>query len=262
MNFKGVKAKKYLGQNFLNSEDVLNKIVRSLEIKENDFFIEIGAGTGVLTRELVRAGAQVAAVETDESLVRILREDFSGNPDIEIVKADILKLDLTEYEERGEALRIAGNIPYYITSPILFKILDNRDFVKDATLMIQKEVGERLTAEPGNKIYGIPTVLFNQFADVKKLFYVSRNCFSPRPDVDSVVINISFLEKPRYFLKNEEFFKKLVKQAFGQRRKMLRNTLRSILPDIHKDFLSTVLSRRPEQLTTEDFAALSNELYK
>ena len=261
MNFKGVKAKKYLGQNFLNSEDVLNKIVRSLEIKENDFFIEIGAGTGVLTRELVRAGAQVAAVETDESLVRILREDFSGNPDIEIVKADILKLDLTEYEERGEALRIAGNIPYYITSPILFKILDNRDFVKDATLMIQKEVGERLTAEPGNKIYGIPTVLFNQFADVKKLFYVSRNCFSPRPDVDSVVINISFLEKPRYFLKNEEFFKKLVKQAFGQRRKMLRNTLRSILPDIHKDFLSTVLSRRPEQLTTEDFAALSNELY-
>jgi len=262
LNFKGVKAKKYLGQNFLNSEDVLNKIVRSLEIKENDFFIEIGAGTGVLTRELVRAGAQVAAVETDESLVRILREDFSGNPDIEIVKADILKLDLTEYEERGEALRIAGNIPYYITSPILFKILDNRDFVKDATLMIQKEVGERLTAEPGNKIYGIPTVLFNQFADVKKLFYVSRNCFSPRPDVDSVVINISFLEKPRYFLKNEEFFKKLVKQAFGQRRKMLRNTLRSILPDIHKDFLSTVLSRRPEQLTTEDFAALSNELYK
>lgn len=262
MNFKGVKAKKYLGQNFLNSEDVLNKIVRSLEIKENEFFIEIGAGTGVLTREFVRAGAQVAAVETDESLVRILREDFSGNPDIEIVKADILKLDLTEYAERGEALRIAGNIPYYITSPILFKILDNRDFVKDATLMIQKEVGERLTAEPGNKIYGIPTVLFNQFADVKKLFYVSRNCFSPRPDVDSVVINISFLEKPRYFLKNEEFFKKLVKQAFGQRRKMLRNTLRSILPDIHKDFLSTVLSRRPEQLTTEDFAALSNELYK
>ncbi|MCD6116275.1 ribosomal RNA small subunit methyltransferase A [bacterium] len=256
----GLKPKKRLGQNFLRSLDVVEKIVHSLQLDKGELVLEIGAGEGVLTKELFDNGAEVVAVEKDRDLVRFLESRFAGNPEIKIIEGDFLDLDLQTFVRNSEQLRIAGNIPYNITSPILFKILDSRSIVRDVLVMVQQEVGERLVSGPGSKKYGIPTVLFNQFADVDKLFSVGRNSFYPVPKVDSVVIKIEFLQEPRFALKNEGFFYKLVRKTFGNRRKMLRNTLTAFADKEKLSDLSIDVSRRPEELTTEEFTTLANEL--
>lgn len=265
-------AKKSLGQNFLQDPSVHQRIVKHLAPKKEDTFIEIGPGTGLLTKHLLSSPMKkLIAFELDDRAVPLLKEEFVEHSErFEIIEADILKIDLDSVSEKESTkLRVVGNIPYYITSPILFKLMDERDVVRDATLLVQLEVAERLTASPSTKEYGIPTVLANFFGEVKFLFKVPAGAFKPKPNVDSAVIHLDLengyfertkTQRPPGF--SNETFRKLVRGAFAMRRKTLRNNLKGVgfgdkLPLLEStDAGATILGRRAEELTIQEYLAL------
>jgi 16S rRNA (adenine1518-N6/adenine1519-N6)-dimethyltransferase len=265
-------AKKSLGQNFLQDPSVHQRIVKNLAPKPEDTFIEIGPGTGLLTKHLLSSPMKkLIAFELDDRAVPLLKEEFSEQGDrFQIEQEDILKVDLDAVSEKESTkLRVVGNIPYYITSPILFKLIDERDVVRDATLLVQLEVAERLTADPRTKEYGIPTVLANFFGEVKFLFKVPAGAFKPKPNVDSAVIHLDL--ENGYFERNKitrpdgfsnETFRKLVRGAFAMRRKTLRNNLKGAgfgdkLPLLESTHVGAIiLGRRAEELTIEEYLAL------
>lgn len=256
-----VRLLKRLGQHFLKDRSVARRIVESLEIEEGDCVVEIGCGGGVLTAFLVESRAErIVGIEIDRRLVRGLKERFGENERVAWVEGDFLDVDLPGLGGRKK-LRIVGNLPYYITTPILFKILDNRHAIQDCTVTVQKEVGERMTAGPGTKAYGIPSVLFQVHSRAELLFLIPRHRFVPVPGVDSAVLRLRFLDRPLHEIDDVDFFHDLVKTVFGQRRKMLRNTLKQIVGDEKVlESVSTDLSRRPETLSVAEFVRLSNSL--
>jgi 16S rRNA (adenine1518-N6/adenine1519-N6)-dimethyltransferase len=265
-------AKKSLGQNFLQDPSVHQRIVKHLAPKPEDTFIEIGPGTGLLTKHLLASPMKrLIAYELDDRAVPLLKEEFAEHGErFDVIQDDILKVDLDPVAEQLETkLRVVGNIPYYITSPILFKLLDEREVVRDATLLVQLEVAERLTADPRTKEYGIPTVLANFFGEVRFLFKVPAGAFKPKPNVDSAVIHIDL--EQGYFERNKiarpvgfnsETFRKLVRGAFAMRRKTLRNNLKGVgfgekLPLLESTHAGAIiLGRRAEELTIEEYLAL------
>lgn len=247
---------KSLGQNYLTDENICKHIVDSFDIKPGDRVIEIGPGKGAITKFILEKTDNFTAIELDRNNCAILKERFSG---IDIINRDFLKIDMNDLViQPEEKLRIIGNIPYNITSPIIFKLVDNRTIIKDAQLMIQEEVARRITSEPNNKEYGIPSILVNAFGSSKLLFKVSRNSFYPKPKVDSRIIYFDFTVSQEDKIKDIEYFRKLVKAAFGTRRKTLRNCLKNIEADITKSELD--FSRRAESLSIEEFITLSNQL--
>ena len=250
------RPKKSLGQNYLTDENICRNIVNTFEIEPGEHIVEIGPGKGALTRYILEKTSNLTAIELDRNNCAILKELFPG---LNIINRDFLKLDLSELlENKVEKLRVIGNIPYNITSPIIFKLMDNRTIVKDAQLMIQEEVARRITADPNNKEYGIPSVLLNVFGSSKLLFKVSRNCFYPKPKVDSRIIYFDFSMSQEEKVNNIDFFRKLVKAAFGTRRKTLRNSLKNIEADLSKAEID--LGRRAESLSINEFIELSNRL--
>lgn len=250
------RPKKSLGQNYLTDENICRNIVNAFEIEPGEHIVEIGPGKGALTRYILEKTSDLTVIELDRNNCALLKEWFPG---LKIINSDFLKLDLSELlENKVEKLRVIGNIPYNITSPIIFKLMDNRTIVKDAQLMIQEEVARRITADPNNKEYGIPSVLLNVFGSSKLLFKVSRNCFYPKPKVDSRIIYFDFSVSREDKVTDIEFFRKLVKAAFGTRRKTLRNSLRNIDADLSKAEID--LGRRAESLTINEFIELSNRL--
>lgn len=250
------RPKKSLGQNYLTDENICRNIVNAFEIEPGEHIVEIGPGKGALTRYILEKTSNLTVIELDRNNCALLKEWFPG---LKIINRDFLKLDLSELlENKVEKLRVIGNIPYNITSPIIFKLMDNRTIVKDAQLMIQEEVARRITADPNNKEYGIPSVLLNVFGSSKLLFKVSRNCFYPKPKVDSRIIYFDFSVSREDKVTDIEFFRKLVKAAFGTRRKTLRNSLRNIDADLSKAEID--LGRRAESLTINEFIELSNRL--
>lgn len=250
------RPKKSLGQNYLTDENICRNIVNAFEIEPGEHIVEIGPGKGALTRYILEKTSDLTVIELDRNNCALLKEWFPG---LKIINSDFLKLDLSELlENKVEKLRVIGNIPYNITSPIIFKLMDNRTIVKDAQLMIQEEVARRITADPNNKEYGIPSVLLNVFGSSKLLFKVSRNCFYPKPKVDSRIIYFDFSVSREDKVTDIEFFRKLVKAAFGTRRKTLRNSLRNIYADLSKADID--LGRRAESLTINEFIELSNRL--
>lgn len=256
-----LRPKKSLGQNFLRDDNISRKIVASLNIQATDCLLEIGPGEGALTRYLACEVARLILVEIDDRIVERLRESFGQS--VEILHQDVLRTDLEEISRRHrQRLRVVGNIPYNITSQILFHILDRRSAVHDATLMMQKEVARRLVASPGVKDYGILSVFCQLHADAVLLFDVSPNAFFPKPKVTSSVVHLRMLPEPRYRVKNEEFFRRMVRSVFGKRRKTLRNSL-SYFFDESVDVSSTTtdLARRPEDLSIQELVELSNELF-
>lgn len=251
---KKLKPLKKFGQNFLHDKNILRKIVDEINPQPDDNLIEIGPGQGSLTQELFEKTEKYTAVEIDSRVIEDLNIKFAG---INLVHADFLKLELTNYGTSTNPIRIAGNIPYNLTSPIIFKLLENRLIVNDAVLMIQLEVAQRIVSSIGIKDYGILSVILNAFADIKLCFKVSPNVFYPRPKVFSAVIHIKFHKDVKKY--DEHLFKSLVKAAFNQRRKTLRNSLgNSIFADINFEQSPIDLGLRAEQLSINDFIALTN----
>ncbi len=266
-----VRAQKRLGQSFLVDHNIISKIVRTAAVKPNDTVVEIGAGIGILTAALAGQARKVVAVEIDPVMVGILREELKDLPNIDIVQADILKYDFRSAAEGSAAgrIKVVGNIPYNISTQILFRLIGCRDIVSDTVLMFQKEVADRLSAPPGGKEFGIPTVLTGMFARITREISVPASCFSPPPRVDSVVVKISFYDAPAFRLEDEDFFTLVVKAAFSQRRKTLLNNLKSAramgLPPaaVEKALKQVGIDgkRRGETLSVEEFGRLSNALH-
>jgi 16S rRNA (adenine1518-N6/adenine1519-N6)-dimethyltransferase len=250
--------KKSLGQNFLRDENVARNIVESLGLDSDDVVFEIGPGQGALTKHLSSRAKRILAVEVDERAIKVLRETLAES--VRLIHADVLQVSLgslaREYKAR---LRVVGNIPYNITSEILFWLFDSCDAVQDATLMVQLEVARRFVAQPGTKEYGILSVFSRFYSSPEYLFKVSRNSFYPKPNVDSAVVRFRF--RPQPLACNRELFKAVVRGTFSKRRKTLRNGLRYMgFSDDQLEAVTFELTRRPEDLTLEDFLKLTKEL--
>jgi len=258
-----IKPRKKLGQHFLKDLFFARKIIESMGIQKDDHILEIGPGQGELTELLLESPAErIVAVEIDPECVQLLRNRFGEEKRFHLIQADILNVDLGQWMERDNKIRIVGNLPYNITSPILFRLLGLRSSIRDMTIMVQKEVGERLTSPPGIKAYGIPSVLFQVYSRIKTLFFVPRTAFYPIPKVDSSVLTFQFFDPVPFDIKNAELFERVVKTTFGQRRKMLKNTLKQIVTDENRlNELSVDLKKRPESLSVDQFVQLTNELH-
>jgi len=265
-----IRPNKKLGQSFLVDVNTLQKIAQACRISPDDTVVEIGSGIGVLTGYVSEIARRVIAVEIDPRLIEILHDRFDGSSQVTIHAGDILKLDFTsKSNEYGAKLKVIGNVPYNISSPVIFHLLAYRSVIESFTLMLQKEVVDRLVSEPDNKSYGVPSVLLQMYADVDQLFDVSASCFYPRPRVESSIIRGTFRETPKFHLEDEVFFVRVVKAAFAQRRKMLSNNLKhaKFLEDLSDDDIKSSLieagidgKRRGETLTIEEFGTLSNIL--
>jgi 16S rRNA (adenine1518-N6/adenine1519-N6)-dimethyltransferase len=265
-----MRAKKALGQNFLIDDSVLSRIVACVAPEPGDAILEVGPGRGALTRRLAASGAQFLAIEWDRDLLPLLSAEFAGSPHVEIGHGDILRVDLRQLLESrgaGKKWKVAANLPYNISSQVLFRFLECSGLFERLVLMLQKEVGDRLVAPAGCKDYGALTVLLRLHFDIRREFLVKPGSFRPVPKVDSCVLRFTPLESPRAEVGDEDFFRRLVKGAFNQRRKTLLNSLRSAGIGDEDDSLPVAFSRcgidggrRGETLSLDEFAALSREL--
>lgn len=246
-----IKPIKRLGQNFLKDKNILRKISEVINPQKDEKIIEIGPGEGALTEILANSGAEVIAIEIDKRVIEHLQSTY---PAIKIINQDFLEVDLTQFH--SSELRIVGNIPYNITSPIIFKLIENHHLIRDAVFMVQYEVARRITAKKGSKDYGILSVLLNYFAETEFCFKVSPNVFYPKPKVFSAVVKISF--KKNFDESLNRTFIQIVKAAFGNRRKTLKNSLsNSIFAQLNFSGCEVDLSLRAEQLDLSDFIKLA-----
>lgn len=256
-----VHPKKSLGQNFLKDENIARKIILSLNLKSDDCILEIGSGTGILTKYLVQTAAKVVAVEIDKNLVQQLLKQRGSATNFLLYHDDILKISFEEILTGDQRWKAVANLPYHITSPVLFKLFEQRHFFDNATLMVQKEVAQRIIAKPSSKEYGILSVFSQLYAEPKILFDVSKHVFFPKPDVISAVVQLEFKKAGLLDEYEEIVFRQIVKGTFNQRRKMLRNSLLSI-PDLKIDLeqINFDLKQRPEQLSVSDFMQLTKQI--
>jgi 16S rRNA (adenine1518-N6/adenine1519-N6)-dimethyltransferase len=246
---------KRFGQNYLQDQNIIRKIIAEIDPKENDLIIEIGPGQGALTQYLVESKANFTAIEIDKRVIEDLQNRFRN---LNLEQNDFLKLDLTKFiSSLDKKIRVVGNIPYNITSPILFRLFENNTIIEDAVFMVQYEVAKRMTAKIGSKDYGILSVLFEYFGNTKLAFKVSPNVFYPKPNVHSSVVHINF----NAIRNNSEFnslFRSIVKSSFGNRRKTLKNSLSNgIFASVDFSECGIDLSLRAEKLTVDDFIKLT-----
>lgn len=254
------------GQNFLTSLNTVHTIIEKASFDPGDLVIEIGTGLGLLSLPLAEKVESVISFEIDARLIAVVEKEYEIPVNLKIVHQDVLTVDFVKLEkEAGQSLRIIGNLPYYISGPILFKLWEARAVIQSAALMLQKEVADRLLSPPGRKKYGILTVLFNYCAEVKELLSVPSTQFYPRPEVDSKVIGIYFRE-PRIKAQDEDLYKMAIKTAFQKRRKTLKNALSNTelfsAMQVGNALQAAGIDgqRRPETLTSDEFVQLSNAL--
>jgi 16S rRNA (adenine1518-N6/adenine1519-N6)-dimethyltransferase len=253
---------KSLGQNFLVDQNIVRDIVKGAEVSKEDYVIEIGPGVGTLTRELLKEAASVTAIELDDKLLPILKEELKEYENFHLIHGDATKVQLDAVYP-GKEIKLVANLPYYVTTPIITKILNDKVAFSSLTIMIQKEVAERMDAVPGTKDYGSLSVLVQYYCDTKIVRSVPPESFMPRPKVDSTVIRLTKLEKPRAHVEDEALFFKIVRMVFTMRRKTLSNNLKSL--GYTREFIEEVLEAagidlkaRGETLSVEKFAELSN----
>ena len=269
MTRHGFTFSKALGQNFLVNPSVCPKMAENCGIDENTGVIEVGPGIGVLTKELALRAKKVVSIELDERLPAVLSETLAEFDNVEIVSGDVLKTalhKLIEEKFKGMKVVICANLPYYITSPVIMYLLESKLPIEAVTVMIQKEVADRLCAEAGSRNAGAITVSVNYFAKAKKLFDVSRGSFMPAPNVDSAVIRLDIKKEPDIFVSDEKKFFKMVKAAFGMRRKTALNAISAGM-GINKNDVAEALSKsgldiniRAEKMTMGELAALCENL--
>lgn len=262
-----VAPSKKMGQNFMIAESVLDTLAEAVTSGKGECVLEIGPGLGFLTRRLLKKGVSVVAVEKDGRLAGYLRRQFCDDP-VRILEQDVLRLDLSRETEVKKPVRVIGNIPYSITSPILDWLISQKDSVPEAILTVQKEVAERLTASPGTKAWGVLSIFIQVFARVKLIQRVGRTSFWPVPKVDSAVIRLGFAGIPLYEIADIDTFSFLVRRSFQKRRKTLLNSLEDrTVPSLEKRTLEKTLvqagidsRRRPETLSIPEWARLAAAL--
>lgn len=257
-----MSKKQPLGQNFLCDQHIPAEIVELANISPEDFVIEIGPGKGALTGDLLEQAKSLTALEVDPRLCSDLIKRFGSNPKFRLLQVDASKFD---YSSLGSRFKVVSNLPYYIAMPILKRLIHYGSHITDMTLMLQKEVVDRLVAEPGNKEYGSLTVFIQYYCNVERLLEVDKSCFSPPPKVDSSVIRVTPLSAPRVAAQDEKIFFKVIHAAFLHKRKMLKNNLKDWKDQFHAEndkleLAGINLTRRGETLSLEDFAAISNAL--
>lgn len=261
----GFKFTKSLGQNFLIDDSVLKDIVKGADIKEDDVVIEIGPGVGTLTKELLKVAKKVYSIEIDSDLIPILKEELKEFDNFELIHKDALKVNFNELITEGESVKLVANLPYYVTTPIIVKLLTEGCKFKSLTIMIQKEVAERIAAEPNNKDYGSLSLLVQYYCDTKIIRYVSPSSFIPQPKVDSIVIRLDRLENPKVNVNDEALMFRVIRDSFNMRRKTISNALKNI--GISKENLNVAFEkssidpkRRGETLSLEEFGKLSDSI--
>jgi 16S rRNA (adenine1518-N6/adenine1519-N6)-dimethyltransferase len=270
----GFSFKKSLGQNFLIDPNILNRIVDHAKITEETATIEIGPGIGALTEHLARRSKRVVAYEIDQRLLPILNETLAPYPNVEIIHQDVLKADVKDMMAEKfsgiEDIMVVANLPYYVTTPIIMKLLEEKLPIRGIVCMLQKEVADRISASPGTKDYGSLSIAIQYYTKAEVVMTVPKTVFVPQPNVDSAVIRLTVLEKPPVEMIDEDFFFRVIKVSFAQRRKTILNNLTSQLPDGKEKKESILIAlqeaeidpkRRGETLSLEEFAKLSDCLF-
>ena len=259
------RFKKGLGQNFLIDDSVLDDVVDGAEVNEEDFIIEIGPGFGTLTRALLRRAKRVCAIELDEKLLPILQDELKEFDNFELIHNDALKVDFNELIKDEKSVKLVANLPYYLTTPIIVNLLTGGYNFKSLTIMIQKEVAQRIDSEPNCKAYGAFSILVQYYCDTEILRLVPPTAFLPQPKVESMVIRLDRLKQPKVKVKDEALFFFIVRQSFNMRRKTLWNGVKNLgvgKEDLQKCFERANIDpkRRGETLSLQEFAALSDEI--
>ena len=263
---------KKFGQNFLIDPHVLDKIIEAAEVTKDDFVLEIGPGIGTMTQYLACAARKVVAVEIDKALIPILEDTLSDYDNARVINNDVLKVDiakLAEEENNGKPIKVVANLPYYITTPIIMGLFENHVPIKSITVMVQKEVADRMQVGPGTKDYGALSLAVQYYAKPYIVANVPPNCFMPRPKVGSAVIRLERYEEPPVKVKDEKLMFRIIRASFNQRRKTLANGLKNSAElDYTKEEIEAAIetlgrgaSIRGEALTLEEFAKLADFLY-
>ncbi|MFH1784680.1 MAG: 16S rRNA (adenine(1518)-N(6)/adenine(1519)-N(6))-dimethyltransferase RsmA [bacterium] len=263
-NFRPIKR---LGQHFLKDNRIASDIINIAQVEKNDTVLEIGPGQGVLTSLIAKRARSLIAVEIDKKLCDVLEEKLRPFNNIRLIQADFLKVDLSTLH-LAHGSKVIGNLPYYITTPIIMKLLEARQYISSITVMVQKEVAERIVARAGDSAYGVLSIAVSYSADARIEMPVPAEVFSPRPKVASSVLKLEVLKEPRVKIDDEKMFFRAVKGAFTQRRKMLGNSLAHSL-HVKKELIREVLeelgidaTRRPQTLTIGEFAGISNSIFR
>lgn len=268
----GFNFQKKFGQNFLIDDHVINKIINGAEVTQDDFVLEIGPGIGTMTQYLCEAAREVAAVEIDKKLIPILGETLAAYDNVTVINEDILKVDIRSLaleKNHGKPIKVVANLPYYITTPIIMGLFESHVPIDNITVMVQKEVADRMKVGPGSKDYGALSLAVQYYAKPYLVANVPANCFIPRPNVDSAVIRLTRHEEPIVHVEDEGLMFNIIRASFNQRRKTLQNGLKNsgLFPLSKDEIVESIVEAglpetiRGEALTLEQFAALANIMY-
>ncbi|MBL4744372.1 MAG: 16S rRNA (adenine(1518)-N(6)/adenine(1519)-N(6))-dimethyltransferase RsmA [Cycloclasticus sp.] len=259
MSNKPHKARKRFGQNFLHDTRIIHQILMAIDPQPNDHIIEIGPGQGAITEPLVHSNCKLDVVELDRDLVERLSRRFTSSDQFTLHSADALTFDFAALH-KGKPLRIVGNLPYNISTPLLFRLMDQSSHIGDMHFMLQKEIVNRLQAGPGSKQFGRLSIMIQIHCQVEALFDVDPECFTPKPKVMSSIVRLTPHAEEKYRIDNIVLFEKIVKAAFAQRRKTIRNNLKELCNDESLGVVDINPSARAEALSIDDFVRLANHL--
>ncbi|MCY1349100.1 Ribosomal RNA small subunit methyltransferase A [compost metagenome] len=252
------RARKRFGQNFLHDAGVIHRILRSIAPREGQHLVEIGPGQGALTEGLVDSGARLDVIELDLDLIPQLKWRFGLKPNFALHQGDALKFDFATLPAAGEKLRVVGNLPYNISTPLIFHLLEHAGVIQDMHFMLQKEVVERLAAEPGGGDWGRLSIMVQYFCRVDYLFTVGPGAFNPPPKVESAIVRLVPYDEPPHPARDHRLLERVVREAFNMRRKTLRNTLKGLLSSEDIEAVGVDPTLRPEQLDVAAFVRLAN----
>lgn len=254
------QARKRFGQNFLHDQQVIDRIIREIAPSPDDHLLEIGPGQGALTKQLAKSGAHLDCVELDRDLAEHLRHQYRDYSNVHIHQQDILKFDLNDLELDDKRLRIIGNLPYNISTPVLFHLLKFYEKIEDMSFMLQLEVVERMAADVGDKDYGRLSLMLQYFCRAEKLFNVPPQAFTPQPKVNSAIVRLTPYPEPPVKAKDVECLKLVVRTAFNQRRKTLKNSLKKLISEDALSDLTINMKLRPENLSLTDYVKISDAI--
>lgn len=254
------QARKRFGQNFLHDQQVIDRIIREIAPTSSDHLLEIGPGQGALTEQLAESGARVDCVELDRDLAEHLRHQYRDYDNVHIHQHDILKFDLNDLELSDKRVRIIGNLPYNISTAVLFHLVKYHEKIEDMSFMLQLEVVERMSASVGDKDYGRLSLMLQYFCQAEKLFDVSPQAFTPQPKVNSAIVRLTPHKALPITVKDTDCLKVVVRTAFNQRRKTLKNSLKTLISDSELSDLEIDMTLRPEKLTLTDYVKISDAI--